>query len=67
MNPTCGADWNRADYSNADFVHSVQPLGVKYHRLHPNYFFGVGSAQITVGFMPSLCNMQNQNKEHCIQ
>lgn len=48
LNPTCGAEWKREDYGTADFVHSVKSLGVKYHRLHPNYFYDAGSAQVTV-------------------
>jgi len=58
FNPTCGANWRGQNYGSADFIHSVKRMGVKYHRLHPNYFFGVGSAEITVGFMLSFCNMQ---------
>jgi len=48
MNPTCAANWNGRPYTNGDFVHSVQPGGMTLHRLHPNYFFGVGSSVITV-------------------
>jgi len=48
FNPTCGANWQGQNYENADFVHSVPQRGVKYHRLHPNYFFGVGSGRVTV-------------------
>jgi hypothetical protein len=53
LNPTCGADWNGENYGNAEFIHSVKQMEVKYHRLHPNYFYGVGSAQVIVRFIPS--------------
>jgi len=48
FNPTCGANWKGTNYGTADFVHSVRQMGVNYHRLHPNYFYGVGSARVTV-------------------
>jgi hypothetical protein len=48
FNPTCGASWSGQNYDSGDFTHSVKRMGVKYHRLHQNYFFGVGSALITV-------------------
>jgi hypothetical protein len=53
LNPTCGADWSREDYGVADFTHSVKQKGVKYHRLHPNYFYAVESAKVTVRLIPS--------------
>jgi hypothetical protein len=64
FNPTCGSDWTREDYGNADFIHSVKQQGVNYHRLHPNYFYGVGSAQITVRFTPSVDNKQDQTMQY---
>jgi hypothetical protein len=60
FNPTCGANWRGGNYETAEFVHSVRQMGVKYHRLHPNFFFGMGSARVTVWFMLSFCNMQDQ-------
>lgn len=66
FNPTCGANWIGQNYGNADFIHSVTRMGVNYHRIHPNFFFGGVSAVVTVGFMLSFCNMQNQNTEYFI-
>jgi hypothetical protein len=53
QNPTCGANWSRDNYGAADFMHSVKQMAVKYHRLHPNYFYGVESAKVTVRLIPS--------------
>ncbi|PNF34288.1 hypothetical protein B7P43_G16548 [Cryptotermes secundus] len=47
-NPVCGSDWQGESYQTAEYIHSVKQMGVKYHRLHPNYFYGVSSAVVTV-------------------
>jgi len=53
VNPTCGADWRGENYNTAEFIHSVKLRGVKYHRIHQNYLFGVESAKVTVRFTSS--------------
>ncbi|PSN29613.1 hypothetical protein C0J52_26532 [Blattella germanica] len=47
-NPNCGSDWNGNAYNRADFTYSVKQYGTNYHKLHANYFFSVGSAEIKV-------------------
>jgi hypothetical protein len=56
INPTCGSDWSGDNYQSAEYVHSVKQMGVNYHRLHPNYFFGVSSAVVTVRLIASSGN-----------
>ncbi|KAJ9587894.1 hypothetical protein L9F63_018675 [Diploptera punctata] len=47
-NPNCGSDWSAQPYNQAEFTYSVKHYGVNYHRLQANYFYGQGSAEITV-------------------
>jgi hypothetical protein len=53
----CGSNWQGENYQTAEYVHSVKQMGVKYHRLHPNYFYGVSSAVVTVRFILRFGNM----------
>ncbi|PSN55362.1 hypothetical protein C0J52_01813 [Blattella germanica] len=52
-NPNCGSDWNGNAYNRADFTYSVKQYGTNYHKLHANYFFSVGSAEIKIQGMSS--------------
>lgn len=39
VNPRCGADWIQADWGSNSMNQYVEPQGVVFYRLHPNYFF----------------------------
>ncbi|XP_058462010.1 uncharacterized protein LOC131437003 [Malaya genurostris] len=59
VNPRCGHDWIQNDWGTNSLNQYVEPRGIVYYRLHPNYFFragdnrrlriqGHGFAQLTV-------------------
>lgn len=59
VNPRCGHDWNQNDWGSNSFNQFVEPRGIVFYRLQPNYFFlagdnrririqGHGFAQLTV-------------------
>lgn len=39
VNPRCGGDWIQADWGSNSMNFYVEPQGVVFYRLHPNYFF----------------------------
>ncbi|XP_058059144.1 uncharacterized protein LOC131209978 [Anopheles bellator] len=59
VNPRCGHDWIQENWGSNSMNQFVEPRGVNFYRLHPNYFFqqgnnrrlriqGHGFAQLTV-------------------
>ncbi|EDS37675.1 conserved hypothetical protein [Culex quinquefasciatus] len=42
VNPRCGGDWVQADWGSNTINQYVEPQGVVFYRLHPNYFFRAG-------------------------
>lgn len=42
VNPRCGHDWIQNDWGSNSFNQFVEPQGVVFYRLHPNYFFRAG-------------------------
>lgn len=47
MNPNCGANWT-GDTSSDNFDEYVEPNGINYYRLLPNYFYGSEEKHIKV-------------------
>ncbi|XP_053686026.1 uncharacterized protein LOC128735569 [Sabethes cyaneus] len=43
VNPRCGHDWIQNDWGSNTLNQYVEPRGVVFYRVHPNYFFGPGS------------------------
>ncbi|XP_055536288.1 uncharacterized protein LOC129724976 [Wyeomyia smithii] len=43
VNPRCGHDWIQNDWGSNTMNQYVEPRGVVFYRVHPNYFFGAGS------------------------
>ncbi|XP_058124178.1 uncharacterized protein LOC131285341 [Anopheles ziemanni] len=43
VNPRCGHDWNQENWGSNSMNQFVEPRGVNFYRLHPNYFFREGN------------------------
>lgn len=41
-NPRCTSDWQQNDWGSNDLVQYIEPSGVNFYRLHPNYFYRSG-------------------------
>lgn len=39
MNPRCTADWQQSDWGSNTLEQYIEPNGVNFYRLHPNYFY----------------------------
>lgn len=42
VNPRCGHDWIQANWGSNSFNQYVEPRGIVFYRLQPNYFFQQG-------------------------
>lgn len=42
VNPRCGHDWVQENWGSNSMNQFVEPRGVNFYRLHPNYFFRQG-------------------------
>lgn len=42
MNPRCSSDWQQSDWGGNAIDHYVEPTGVNFYRIHPNYFYRSG-------------------------
>lgn len=61
VNPRCGHDWIQSDWGSNSFNQYVEPGGIVFYRLQPNYFFQNGdNRRIRIqghGFAPlSVCH-----------
>ncbi|XP_055629637.1 uncharacterized protein LOC129770686 [Toxorhynchites rutilus septentrionalis] len=81
VNPRCGHDWIQSDWGSNSFNQYVEPGGIVFYRLQPNYFFQNGdSRRLRIqghGFAPlSVCHSrwvtlprsnvtQNSDVIHC--
>ncbi|XP_053657783.1 uncharacterized protein LOC128706865 [Anopheles marshallii] len=43
VNPRCGNDWVQENWGSNSMNQFVEPRGVNFYRLHPNYFFREGN------------------------
>ncbi|KFB47520.1 AGAP011476-PA-like protein [Anopheles sinensis] len=43
VNPRCGHDWNQENWGSNSMNQFVEPRGINFYRLHPNYFFQEGN------------------------
>uniref|UniRef100_A0A182MXZ9 VWFA domain-containing protein n=1 Tax=Anopheles dirus TaxID=7168 RepID=A0A182MXZ9_9DIPT len=43
VNPRCGHDWVQENWGSNSMNQFVEPRGVNFYRLHPNYFFQQGN------------------------
>ncbi|XP_049298889.1 uncharacterized protein LOC125771851 isoform X2 [Anopheles funestus] len=43
VNPRCGQDWVQENWGSNSMNQFVEPRGVNFYRLHPNYFFREGN------------------------
>lgn len=45
INPRCGTNWWTEVWGNNQLIQHVEPNGIIFYRIHPNYFFGWGNNQ----------------------
>ncbi|XP_058836615.1 uncharacterized protein LOC131693093 [Topomyia yanbarensis] len=43
VNPRCGHDWIQNDWGTNTLNQYVEPRGIVFYRIHPNYFFRAGN------------------------
>lgn len=48
INHRCGADWQSGDSGSNAVNQHVEPTGISYYRIHPNYFFGDGNRRVRI-------------------
>lgn len=42
INPRCNADWSQNNWGGNNVDEYVEPNGINFYRIHPNYFFQPG-------------------------
>uniref|UniRef100_U5ESY0 Putative secreted protein n=1 Tax=Corethrella appendiculata TaxID=1370023 RepID=U5ESY0_9DIPT len=40
INHRCGGNWHQTEWGTSTLVQYIEPGGIVFYRLHPNYFFG---------------------------